>query len=1078
MTMEQAYYIQLLDALRSGAQDKNTYAQANAKHILMSVDTPTAEYPRFNLKLADQADAQIYLYLEIGVNLYDSEREKAVLAFERGAQLIEYNHTDRVNQVSTSNYNLLVGAMGYYCAKQYSKSYILLKKMDEGTMMESLVKCLLTKNFGTLRENLNEVLLVNRSEVENYDESQTIILAESLSLLLLFIETGKKEGIERAEDGFLSIQRLAEIDNMPDLWWIARLMRIVAKTIQENSLWTCLNVLDIDNRLTSKYIRSLVYRPSHPIIELFPSQKAALDKVLTPQGAVVCLPTSSGKTRIAEMVILQTLINEEEAKILYIAPFRSLAYEIEESLSEVFRHLNISATHLYGGAVYTKMDQELIEESQLLIATPEKAKAILRGNKEIFESIKLVILDEGHLIGLEDRYLANEMFTEELRRTMKRNGGKFVLLSAVLPNPGDMAEWIAGSEENCVTNSWRASSQRVGLMTYEGHTVNINWESEPPGFNRHFVDGATSKYDATAKTAKKLSKLGSVMIFTAQARFVLSQGRALAVVEDDLVDWENSLEWQHFSLACEESGTTELFELAKKGIMCHSNLLPTNVRLAMETLLRKGKAKYIVATNTLAQGVNIGVSVVIFHSVDRGYKNPLPSRDFWNIAGRAGRAFVDSEGIILYLLDKTRGAWSYNSQLEQALQYLDSAQMENVRSGVGLLLHEIYRLAIEAGMKFEDLLEVLANGDLTGMNGGEEIARLSSLDDSLLSLVGDDSDEEIEVTLKHTLAYIQERSEAAKGTILKMLKARVRAVKAMSQGSEWEKSTALGIPLSDAIYLQQHIEEFRKIATDYIQGNESIDDVLKFVTEFEALLAEMPSGKFGYDGIAEQDFAEVQSRWLRGESITEFKKGMKYVNEYISFILPWAMNAVARELNNQDEEDEADVFMNIATFCESGLPNLSAVKIYKSGILSRSSSKNISEIEEEDFGNLSISTVASTIEEQKDALIMNENADELTREWVNYFYDKRNNSKDRLPILPRIEFTVGWSHLPDKMYCSRVGDNYYLHSADYRWMKKIDPTGELHFDQVADVPGVWFRNEGDNDWKMVNKNVWYRVRRR
>ena len=135
MTMEQAYYIQLLDALRSGAQDKNTYAQANAKHILMSVDTPTAEYPRFNLKLADQADAQIYLYLEIGVNLYDSEREKAVLAFERGAQLIEYNHTDRVNQVSTSNYNLLVGAMGYYCAKQYSKSYILLKKMDEGTMM-------------------------------------------------------------------------------------------------------------------------------------------------------------------------------------------------------------------------------------------------------------------------------------------------------------------------------------------------------------------------------------------------------------------------------------------------------------------------------------------------------------------------------------------------------------------------------------------------------------------------------------------------------------------------------------------------------------------------------------------------------------------------------------------------------------------------------------------------------------------------------------------------------------------------------------------------------------------------------
>lgn len=1076
--MEQAYYIQLLEVLRDGSQDKNTYAQANAKHILMSVDTPPAEYPRFNLRLADQADAQIYLYLEIGVNLYDTELEKAVFAFERGAQLIEYNHTDRINQVSTSNYNLLVGALAYYSARQYSKSYILLKKVEEGTMLVTLVKSLLTKNFRTLRNNLNEVLLVNRSEIETYGESQTIILAESLSLLLQFIETGRGEEITRAAEGFAALQRLAEIDNMPDSWWIARLMKIVAKTIQDNSLWTCLDVLDTENRLTSRYIRSLVYRPSHPIIELFPSQKAALEKVLSPQGAVICLPTSSGKTRIAEIAILQTLIADDDAKILYIAPFRSLAYEIEESLSEVFRHLSISATHLYGGAVYTKMDQELIEDSQLLIATPEKAKAILRGNKEIFESIKLVILDEGHLIGLEDRYIANEMFTEELRRTMKRNAGKFVLLSAVLPNPGDMAEWISGSEENCVTNSWRASSQRLGLMTYEGHSVNIDWESEPPGFNRHFVDGATSKYDATAKTAKKLSKLGSVMIFTAQARFVLPQGKALAVVEDELVDWENSLEWQHFTLACKESGTSELFELAKKGIMCHSNLLPTNVRLAMETLLRKGKAKYIVATNTLAQGVNIGVSVVIFHSVDRGYQNPLPSRDFWNIAGRAGRAFVDSEGIILYLLDKTRSKWSYNNQLEQASQYLDSAQMENVRSGVGLLLRKIYRLAIEAGMTFEDLLEVLANGDLTGMNGGEDIARLSSLDDSLLSLVGNDTDEEIEATLKQTLAYIQERSETARDVILKMLKARVRAVKAMSQGSEWEKSTALGIPLSDAIYLQQHIEDFRKLAFDYILGDESIDEILKFVVDFEALLTYMPSGKFYYGGIAEPDFAEVQNRWLRGEPITEFKKGMKYVNEYISFILPWAMNAVARELSIQGSEDEADVYMNMATYCESGLPNLSAVKIFKSGILSRSSAKNISEIEEEDFGNIAVSTVASMLEEQKDALVTNEKTEDLTKEWVNYFYDKRNNPKDRQPILPRIEFTVGWSHLPNRMYCSRSGNKYYLHSADYRWMKEVKPTGELPFDKVADIPGVWFSYSEDEDWTLVNKNVWYRVRRR
>lgn len=58
--LEQAYYRRLLEILSKDAQDKNTYAQANAKHILMSVDTDPADYPRFNLRLSDQADAQAF----------------------------------------------------------------------------------------------------------------------------------------------------------------------------------------------------------------------------------------------------------------------------------------------------------------------------------------------------------------------------------------------------------------------------------------------------------------------------------------------------------------------------------------------------------------------------------------------------------------------------------------------------------------------------------------------------------------------------------------------------------------------------------------------------------------------------------------------------------------------------------------------------------------------------------------------------------------------------------------------------------------------------------------------------------
>lgn len=1070
--MDREYCIHLLSILSNDAQDKNTYAQANAKHILMSVDTEPEDYPKFNLKLSDQVDAQAYLFLLIGVSLYETDQEQSVFAFEKGAQLIEYNHSDVINRVSTSNYNILVGALAYYCARQYSKSFVLLKKIEGLTKIAQLIKLFLSKDFIPLRQLLNDILLVERKEVDQYEDCQLIIFAESFSLFLRYIETGNNELMSSALGNLRSLQRLAEIDNTPDKWWLYRLMFIVANTVRQNSLWTCLKDLDIHHNLTSQYIRSLVYRPKHPIVELFPSQIASLSKVLSDSGAVVCLPTSSGKTRIAEIGILQTFIKDIRAKVLYIAPFRSLAYEIEDSLAKVFQPLGISITHLYGGTVFSRFDQELIEESQLIIATPEKAKAILRANKSLFDAIKLVILDEGHLLGLEDRYLSNEMFTEELKQTIKNNGGKLILLSAVLPNPESIAEWIAESPSDYVTNSWRASTRRFGLMSFTGNSVDIDWMSEPRGFNRHFVDRVTTKYEAVAKTAKKLSKIGSVMVFVAQARYVLSQGRAIDSVVTEMVDWGDSLEWKEFELACRESKQDELYEFAKKGIMCHSNRLPLEVRRTMESLLRVGKARYVVATNTLAQGVNIGVSVVIIHSVYRSKDNLLPTRDFWNIAGRAGRAFVDSEGIILYLLDQSTQGGRYQKQKKLALEYIHPSGMERVYSGVGLLLQKVFRLANNAGINFESLLEILANDNLSGLLEPQDIIRLDSLDDSFLSLVGDESDLEIEKSLKGMLAYIQADNEDARTIMLEMLKARVRAAKAKCKDSDWQKATALGIPLCDVIFIQNNVEAFRQLAVNYLLSNEGEEDVCCFVKEFEILIQDMPSGKFTYAEIEKGDFIEVQNRWIRGHSFSEFNNGHKYIIEFISFILPWAMNAVARELSGINDELAASVYLNIATCCDIGLPNESAVKVYKSGIQSRASAKNISELLKTDIGEFSVSAIANLIEEERDELIENDKTEVLTKEWLNLFYAKRNNPSDRLPIVSRFDFEADWIESPDKVFCSRKGDDYYLRSLDYRWFRRVYPEKDLPFDKVADIPGLFFVYIGNKQWEMSVENVW------
>ena len=77
------------------------------------------------------------------------------------------------------------------------------------------------------------------------------------------------------------------------------------------------------------------------------------------------------------------------------------------------------------------------------------------------------------------------------------------------------------------------------------------------------------------------------------------------------------------------------------------------MRLALEKLMRSTAPKIIVATTTLGQGVNVGISTIIVPTPYVSGKK-MTKRDFVNICGRAGRAFVDGEGKILFAIDETQ----------------------------------------------------------------------------------------------------------------------------------------------------------------------------------------------------------------------------------------------------------------------------------------------------------------------------------------------------------------------------------------------------------------------------------------
>lgn len=367
---------------------------------------------------------------------------------------------------------------------------------------------------------------------------------------------------------------ITQVEGFVDLWWVARLLSLIGDGFRQSSLWTALGgYYDLHDKdsLAGKYVLALTYKQP-AITELFLSQRGVLPQLLNREtkGIVMTIPTSSGKTRIAEIAVVDALTKNSDAKILYVAPFRSLAYEIERSLGDLFAVANIKVSHLYGGGLFTSLDAEELSDANVVIATPEKTKAIFRCQTDFFKKLSLVVLDEGHLIGGDTRQLSNEIFYEELKHFLTDCPCKYLLLSAVLPKPSDLSDWLTGSRDNVYSNDWRSSKQICGILNWNGVSVGLEWykEKKISTYNKDFVERyvlpktprqrkphcyPSNKTEAIVETAKKLESLGTTLIFVSPKRSC----KTYADAYDKSIEGKQSFEFQ-------DKLTARIFELVCK----------------------------------------------------------------------------------------------------------------------------------------------------------------------------------------------------------------------------------------------------------------------------------------------------------------------------------------------------------------------------------------------------------------------------------------------------------------------------------------------------------------------------------
>jgi hypothetical protein len=1084
---------------------QNLIAQTDARRILQEVKESAENFPQFDPKLTDKATHIAFTMISCGCSLVENEEgdNDALFALERAGKLLSDAYQFNAEEVEESDLNLLVAGMSLYAAKQYSRAFITLKDVSVDFAVGQIIICFIKKDFRQLSNLINEVFFASTpDQIDTIQFDEWIIQHEITRCFFIttnYIRTGDSDTFN-AVFGILDILlSLAEMDCLTLYWLLIRLLKIIFLTFQESSLWNVLPPLVPRNDTLNKYVNLLGHFKS-PVIEMWPSQASALSIALGDNiGGVINLRTSGGKTRVAETAILKTLITDPDAKVLYLAPFRSLAFEIEQSLNKVFLPLGFVVSQLYGGATTNASDLELIRASQIIIATPEKAKALIRHGSGIEGEIKLIVIDEGHLLGEENRYIRNEVFFTHIRKYASIHNIRILLLSAVLPNAGELAQWITGDMALVAKSDWKPSLERLGLLLWDGHRVRLEWKSDGSPFNPNFVQQKAlgfsrrrkpfpnDKNEAISATAVRLARTGTVMIYVAQARSVKGFAeKVLLALGENPPDfaWNPSL-WDIFYALCEEELGTDhiVLKAAKKGVICHSNKLPTLVRIAIERLMRSKPPVIIIATSTLGQGVNVGISTVIVASPYYDNEARINNRDFWNICGRAGRAFSDTEGKILYAIDtkitSKRKDWQIRNDRKLAEQYLNSNNMEKAASGLLVALKAIFIRSQKAEIDFEILLEAIAN-DFSEDTINSKFAKwlkcvFDFIDDELLAMHQDFSSDGLEVewiddVFRYSLAFIQ--AESHKEEYSRILKARALAVTTrFANVTDVKKIVASGVPFSVARSIMENIDAFRAFAQEYMEGlwlelESPLDLLDAIVRKLEIWINKNASSCFEQEIPDQTVLDTVRKYWLKGEALSsisaKIENADKVAKDYYGFTIPWVIHAISQMFDPDAESHIVKLYSNLAMFVELGLPDETSANIYMAGVRSRTASLELSQLSDlQKKTVIQIKRTLINLSEQEPNLPV------TSKVWLDLLSETFHERKEIEVSFPA--FTWKQEGLPDRLYLHKNGERVFLSSDDGYFYKEIADTENLPFSQIAGIDGLYFERDKEL-WRVKSFN--------
>lgn len=345
---------------------------------------------------------------------------------------------------------------------------------------------------------------------------------------------------------------------------------------------------------------------------LYPPQAQAVAKgLLQDKNMVLAVPTASGKTLIALFALIKAL--ERGQKAVYIVPLRALAEEKYEEIKELGINVALTTGDYDSQNLY-------LQQYDVIVCTSEKCDSLLRHDPQFFSDVHLIVADEVHLLNDPGRGPTLEMILSKMKSK------RIIALSATISNAKDIAEWL---DAELVESDWRPVPLKKAVF-----------------FEDALLYKSTSKEiadhgDACITLAVDSLKTGQVLFFVNTRRSTQAVASRIAkklknMIKSDPLTFSDSVY------------KSRLTECSMHGVSFHHAGLTRHDRLTIENAFKENHLKVLVATPTLAAGINLPARRVVVRDVKRFYQNFgyqfIPVLEIHQMMGRAGRPKYDTEG--------------------------------------------------------------------------------------------------------------------------------------------------------------------------------------------------------------------------------------------------------------------------------------------------------------------------------------------------------------------------------------------------------------------------------------------------